>query len=363
MKQVLIVEDEPIIQRGIERVVGLLGHKTFSASDGRSAVDVAQINHLDLILMDERIPFLSGLGALEQIRSSDGPSKNTPVIMVTGFNDKETIRSAISVGSNDFIVKPFDTDELVRKVNKWVNHSVEESWRKLNTKEEALLRVTLGALTGAFEMTKGHGTLPCALMKESCDRILNVVELGLVDGALTALKAHDDYTFVHSLRVGVYMSIFARKYGGFSRDELAAITMGALLHDVGKVKLPLQVLHKPSVLDTREYLIIKKHVDYTMEILGQYSNSPEQVIEIGRDHHERPDGMGYPNGSYGAEVGQLARMAAVVDAFVAITDRRIYKPAYNFAKAFEIMELSDGQFDEAILQYFKALVIDSGLNG
>ncbi len=125
-----------------------------------------------------------------------------------------------------------------------------------------------------------------------------------------------------------------------------------MLHDVGKIHSPTEVLNKPGPLDDSEWEIMKQHVDHTVEILSKNPDLPKEILEIAGNHHEKVGGNGYPNGISGSHLSQLSRMAAIVDAYVALTDRRIYKPSHSTEKALEMMKTPEGQLDQDLLGKF-----------
>lgn len=137
------------------------------------------------------------------------------------------------------------------------------------------------------------------------------------------LKKKHEYTAQHSLRVCVLALIFGRQLG-FEKDRLRELGMGALLHDVGKARIPLEILDKPKALDPREIEIMKQHVPLGVEILENTPGIPAGAIEIARGHHERYDGNGYIGGLKGNEIGMYGLIAGIVNCYDAITSDRPY---------------------------------------
>jgi putative nucleotidyltransferase with HDIG domain len=139
----------------------------------------------------------------------------------------------------------------------------------------------------------------------------------------TQLKKAHEYTAQHSLRVCVLALIFGRQLG-FEKDRLRELGIGALLHDVGKAKVPVDILDKPMALDSREIEIMKRHVPLGVEILENTPGIPAAAIEVARGHHERFDGNGYIEGRKGNEIGTYGLIAGIVDCYDAITSDRVY---------------------------------------
>jgi putative nucleotidyltransferase with HDIG domain len=139
----------------------------------------------------------------------------------------------------------------------------------------------------------------------------------------TQLKKKHEYTAQHSLRVCVLALIFGRQLG-FERDRLRELGIGALLHDVGKARIPLEILDKPTALESHEIEIMKRHVPLGVEILEDTPGIPATAIEVARGHHERYDGNGYIEGLRGDEIGMYGLIAGIVDCYDAITSDRVY---------------------------------------
>ncbi len=194
-------------------------------------------------------------------------------------------------------------------------------------------------------------------LKETSGNLVEVIKREDVSSALETLKEHDNYTFAHSMRVAIYITIFARAEG---LEDIQTIAAGGLIHDIGKAKIPLKILNKPGPYNIEEYEIMKKHVVYSREILSQ-SGVPEVIIVIGGDHHEKLDGTGYPNRLKGKEISLPARMAAIADAYGALTDKRQYKPAWPPGKALDMMANPPGHLDQKLLWQFKSKVVDKFL--
>ncbi len=360
MKRILIVDDERSIQFALSKAIRFMGYDPIIANGGLDAVKLAGKTLFDLILLDMKMSDLDGIEALGKIRES-GANTFTPVVMVTAYSHMNIVESAVKLGANDFVVKPFDLSTIIDKVSSWANARVESRWKKLKPDQEKLLTLTVTTISKAFKAARAGQVVPFRQVQETSEQLITVMDNGNIHDILEVVKEHDGYTFVHSLRVGIYMALFAQAMKVFSRDEMLCLTCGGVIHDVGKSKIPLEVLNKPSELDEDEMLIIQKHVDYTVEILHRTPDVSEQVIEIGWMHHERSDGSGYPRGLKQREMSICGRMAAIVDAYVALTDRRVYKPAYPQEKAFEELDVTPGGLDEKLLENFKRTLTQSAL--
>jgi len=171
-----------------------------------------------------------------------------------------------------------------------------------------------------------------------------------------ALEARDDNTSSHSLNVTRY-SMLLGEHLGLDEEELRDLSQGALLHDLGKIGIPDDILKKPGNLDESEFEIIKKHPTVTSEILDGLESS-DQFAAIARSHHERWDGDGYPDGLNGENIPLLARIVAIADAWDAMTSQRVYRDAMseNLALAILEKERNLGQWDPYLVDKFIKLI-------
>ena len=170
--------------------------------------------------------------------------------------------------------------------------------------------------------------------------------------SMRRMKSLDDYTFLHSVSVCTILTTFARS-AGMDLATIHDIALGALLHDVGKMRINLALLNKPSKLSEEEFRHVKSHVVLGSDLLRQMSGVPKMAFEPLELHHERFDGSGYPNGLKGMEISQVGRMSAIVDVYDAITSDRCYHNPLSPADAIrKLFEWSKFHFDPDLVQLF-----------
>ncbi|WP_323813784.1 HD-GYP domain-containing protein [Cellvibrio sp. NN19] len=170
--------------------------------------------------------------------------------------------------------------------------------------------------------------------------------------SLARLKTADEYTYMHSVAVCALMIALARQLN-LTEDLVHEAGFAGLLHDIGKIGIPMEVLNKPGKLTDSEFAIVKSHPDVGAQILiDSYKVSP-LVLDVCLHHHEKVDGTGYPHGLKGENLSLFAKMGAVCDVYDAITSNRPYKKGWPPADSIRKMaEWSKGHFDEAIFQAF-----------
>jgi HD-GYP domain-containing protein (c-di-GMP phosphodiesterase class II) len=143
---------------------------------------------------------------------------------------------------------------------------------------------------------------------------------------LTQLKSKDEYTSFHSINVCILCLAFGR-HMGYKKGALMNLGIGGLLHDIGKMKVPLEILNKPGPLTEKEFEEMKKHTTYGAEILSKTHGFSHETLEVPLQHHERYDGSGYPKGLKGEQIGVFGLFSAISDVYDAITSNRVYHNA------------------------------------
>jgi HD-GYP domain-containing protein (c-di-GMP phosphodiesterase class II) len=169
---------------------------------------------------------------------------------------------------------------------------------------------------------------------------------------LTKLRSVDSYAYDHAIDTSVLAVMFGRHLG-LPRDQLQELGLTGLLFDVGKLKLPPDLLSKPGKLTDDEFALVRKHVDFGVEILSQSSGLSERVVDGVRHHHERHDGSGYPQGLRGSEIPIYARIVAIVDCFDAITSARPFRAPISAHHAIRQMyDWRDKEFQAQLYEQF-----------
>lgn len=236
-------------------------------------------------------------------------------------------------------------------------------------------KATAGALSAASTALRSGSGMPRHVVESlgdvassMVDDLLDCPEAAL---ALDDLGAFDDYTHKHSVQVTVLGLLIARRvwqtdgwvdYRGRKRfdrieDRLRKLGLGLLVHDVGKLAVPPEILNKPGRLTDAEMEVMKTHAVAGVELLRPADLSPLSLSVV-RDHHERIDGSGYPDGLFGSQVQEFPRIAAVADVYDAVTSERVYKDAAPPHVGVRVIREGAGaQFCSTVVRHFRAVVM------
>lgn len=205
----------------------------------------------------------------------------------------------------------------------------------------------------AFQKFQFNGTLDVKNMEHSSQSIVdqllnnknNVVQM-------TDIRRYDSYTFSHSVNVCVLSTMLGILLN-YSKKRLQEVAFGALLHDVGKIKISNEILNKHGKLTTNEFSQIQKHPEFGFQILQSLKNTSVVPMHVAYQHHEKFDGTGYPRHLKGNEIHEYARIVAIADVYDALTSDRPYKNAISPYEAYKIMVKSiNSQFENRLLELF-----------
>jgi len=328
--RILIVDDEELICRLLAQKLTSEGYSCVTAHSGREALSRFYKDTFSLIISDIKMPEMDGIELLKRVRSLN---PKMMVIMVTAYPEIDLAVEAMRLGAYDFIIKPADLELILLSVRKALDKKrLEEELEAYHKNLERLVEERTAKLQHAY-------------------RVLKKAHLDSVKVLAEAIDAKDPYTRGHSDRVR-RMSLKIAISLGFTEDKLESLEYGALLHDIGKIGIKDEVLQKPGILNPGEYQYIQEHPLIGVKIVEGIEFFRDKIPMI-RNHHERFDGKGYPDGLAGEAIPLEARIITVPDAFDAMTSVRPH--SQNKPLRDVLTELAGGkgtQFDPKILEIF-----------
>jgi len=276
--RILVVDDDPAWAKLITRVVAKEGYGVDAVGDGAAAFTAALNHSPDVIVLDVMLPGMNGVDVCRRLKQ-ESRTRLTPVVMVTGNDERELRIAGLEAGADDFLIKPLDVDELLARLR-----SLSRMKRYTDDMDSAAsILVSLAVLIEGRDGTgEGH-----------CHRMAN------------------------------YATRLGRRIG-LDAADLQTLHRGGFLHDIGMLTVPESVLRKAGPLEPDEYELVKSHT-IVGESLCRTRGSLSAVQSIIRSHHERLDGSGYPDALMGEEIPVVAQIIGIVDVFDAITTERAYQ--------------------------------------
>ncbi len=325
--RILVVDDE-LGPREALRLILQDHYEIATAQNGHQALDHLADREFDLVIMDIRMPGINGIDLLAEAKKK---APDTEVVMITAYASVETAASALRHGALDYLIKPFDRKLVLDVVQKGLIRRAES--RKIKGRLEELQLV--------------NQSLRHEIERASINIQRHYLET--VSSLVAAIDAKDSYTKSHQERVVMFAMLLGAELG-LSAGELGVLQQAAVLHDIGKIGVPEQILRKPEHLIPEEFDVIKQHPVIGAEIISPVRFLSE-VVSIVLHHHERFNGGGYPDGLKGELIPLGARILAVADAVDAMLSNRPYAPAKTVAQVHEELRRCSGtQFDPQLVR-------------
>jgi putative two-component system response regulator len=306
-----VVENDPLIQRMVVATLERSGYDCVAAGDVSDGITALWADRVDVVIVDLGLPGLSGLVLIDHMTAI---FPDTAIVVLTGESGRSTAADAQERGADAYLLKPVTPDQLVLSA-------------------DGAIRSRRGAVAAVL---KGGA-------EETITRLLRVAD------------ARDRETGHHSDRTGRIVAALGEELG-FSEVAIHQLRRAALLHDIGKVAVPDEILHKPGPLTEDERVQMRRHVRVGWQILSGSDDPTLQLAsEIALAHHERWDGRGYPLGLAGEKIPLEARLTAVADVFEALTSDRPYRGALSVEVARAVIVEGRGtHFDPAVVDAFVA---------
>ena len=291
----------------------------------------------DIILLDIMMPEISGY-EFYKILKSDIATASIPVIFLSALDDPNSKAYGLGLGAVDYVTKPFNIKEIKIRI---------ENHLKVRVREAELLKKINNVHKDYLNNQEK--------LKNIMDEYNNIM--------LRVVTAYSKEKSNHILRIKKYTELLIKKYGEIygdakSQGKIKIISKAAMLHDIGKMTIPDEIINKKSKLYDDEFELVKKHTIAGLDLLNNEnivncSEVLEYAVEIIKYHHERFDGQGYPEGIKGYDIPFCARIVALADVYDALVTPRVYNKLYTHKEALEIINSEKSKhFDPEIVEIF-----------
>jgi response regulator RpfG family c-di-GMP phosphodiesterase len=344
----LVIDDEQAIRSFCRHILQGAGISCDEVPDGEAGLNMIRAKPYDIVLLDVDMPKMTGPEVLRQLREAP-PCPHLKVLMFSGRATADDMAQQLLAGADDYLTKPFSLIQLQGRVKAALRlkdaqdraEVLNQHLLRLNAEQERTLQARSGDLVHA------RNALVLALAK--------------------LVEHRDNETGAHLVRLQRYCRCLAQAAaesphfaGQIDQNLIEMVECCAPLHDIGKLGLPDHILLKPGKLSPDERVLMQAHTTIGADTLGQVAEHHgfalaflQMAIDITRHHHERYDGMGYPDRLAGNDIPLAARIVSVGDVYDALRSRRVYKPALSHTAALQLMnEGSSGHFDPNLLRVF-----------
>lgn len=315
MANILVVDDEEQIRRLLNRTLSRIDEYACTlAADGAEARRCLGKQAFELVLCDVNMPGESGIDLARHIASE---YEDTAVIILTGVDDPKTADAAIEAGAYGYIIKPFNPNELIINIRNALRRRKLEIANRISRHDlEQMVEERTVSLQKALE--------------------------GIIHAMARTVESRDPYTAGHQHRVADLAVAIATEMN-LPRDQIEGIRMAGMIHDLGKISVPAEILSKPGRLRENEFALLKAHPETGYDIIADIE-FPWPIAQMVLQHHEKMDGSGYPNGLSGEDILIEARILCVSDVVEAMASHRPYRPAFGIEKALDEISENKGIF-------------------
>jgi len=265
---------------------------------------------------------------------------------------------AWALGATDTIARPFNAEGILQRVRAAfpddTTYDTTERGKTLN----------IGVAAAHKVMVKIFQKLPMGVpltfddIVEAERKIIKAIRHSSLREWLTIVGCHHSASYRHCLFVTGFAVAFAQHLG-MREDDQRRLARAALLHDVGKAFIPVDILDKPGQLNDEEMQVIRKHPRLGYDALAAQGGFPLEMLDVVLHHHEFLDGTGYPDGLCADQISDIVRLTTIVDVYAALVENRAYRLAFTHSKAFTIMEQMGGRLDQPLLQAFRPVAMGS----
>jgi putative nucleotidyltransferase with HDIG domain len=334
---IVIVDDNPNNLQVLSSILQEAGYKVRPALSGEIALRAVEASPPDLILLDIRMPGMDGYQTCEQLKSRPAICE-IPVIFISALNETDDKLAAFRAGGVDYVAKPFQTEEVLARVRAHLQlHRMQQRLESMVEARTSELRVANEALSQGQKQYR-------RMLEQTIQAIAMTIE------------KRDPYTAGHQVRVAHLATAIAERLD-MPAEQLEGLRLGGMIHDIGKIYLPAEILNRPGRLTEAEFALVKTHSEVGRQIVSDVE-FPWPVAAMIHQHHERPDGSGYPQGLKDGEIIIEARILAVADVVEAMASHRPYRPAIGMDKALAEIRagagrLYDREIVDACLQLFE----------
>ncbi|MEP6355503.1 MAG: HD domain-containing phosphohydrolase [Hyphomicrobiales bacterium] len=331
--------------------IELFNWKSFKADD---------VNKYDIPVFDIDIQVSKNVAWLKTIQSKNEKLKETVFSFDSG--NRSLVVQANALGANISVARPLNSDQLTNVIVKLCNENIatktikHDDSSQIKKSSEACLTVSDLMDSIAISIRKG-GKLPVQEMQESSRQIIDAIQNVDMDNWMKAVRSHSSYTYRHAMIVAGFAAAFSNKYN-LAPAEKERLTLGALVHDIGKVKVPQKILDKPGKLDPEELVKMQRHPADGAAILVKDSRMSKELIAIARSHHEYLDGSGYPDGLKADEIPDIVRLITVIDIYSALLEARSYKLSMEPREAYDTLVAMGDKLDQDIVRAFEPIAMD-----
>ena len=318
-------------------------------------VDDVDLSVFDIVVVGLNLKQASITRKLSEIIKASKFTGN--LILAVDKSRRAEVAQAHALGAAYTIARPINATQLFKTLHDITHIKTGPEKGAIEFASDTCLEIA-DMMDAMVIAARSGAPLPLDDIHTNCENVLTSMRIGNMDTWLKAVRAHSSYTYRHVMVVTGFAALFSVRFN-MAKEDANKLTLGAMLHDVGKLQIPVKILDKPGKLTKREMKIVREHPAKGAELLVKDGRFDDELIMIVRNHHELLDGTGYPDGLRGDEIPDIVRVMTVVDIFCALIEARSYKASLTMETAYKMLQSMGPKLDQAIIRGFEPIAYDN----
>ena len=317
-------------------------------------VDDADLSSFDIVVSGLNLKQPSIARKFSEILKTSEFTGN--LILAVDKSSRAEVAQAHAFGTTYTIARPINATQLLKTLIDITHIKKAPEKGSIEFASHACLEIA-DMMDSMMIAVRSGEPLPLGAIQSNCENVIASMHDGDMSTWLKAVRSHSSYTYRHVMVVTGFAALFGVRFN-MAKDDTNKLTLGAMLHDIGKLQIPAKILDKSGKLTKREVEIVREHPVKGAELLEKDGRFDDELIMIVRNHHELLDGTGYPDGLRGDEIPDIVRVMTVVDVFCALIEARSYKASLTMDMAYKTLQSMGPKLDQAIIRGFEPIAYD-----
>lgn len=318
-------------------------------------LNLTGLSTFDVVIFDIDLMDVENVMRLKMLQSQSDFKGQT--IFATDIGNRAAIAQTNALGAHHVIARPINNAQLISTIADIYN--ARKNMPGMADKQAGSACLAIADMMDTLTTSARKGAqLPLDQIYGSCENVFGVMADVDTKTWLKAVRVHSSYTHRHIMVTAGFSALFGVKFG-ITYNDIEQLTLGAILHDIGNLKIPATLIDKTGKLTTREKKILQQHPVKGYEMLERHGQFNPEILSIVRHHHELLDGSGYPDQLSGAQIPDIVRVMTIVDIFSSLIDAKVSKTSVEPKVAFEMLVDMGDKLDQDIVRGFEPVALDN----
>lgn len=318
-------------------------------------IDSVDLSAFDIVIISLNLKRQNVARALSELLKNS--KFNGDLILAVDKSSRAEMAQANALGAIQTIARPINGTQLSKTLLDITHIKKRPENGSIEFATDTCVEIADMMDTMALAVRNG-APLPLEEVYANCENVITSMRHGSVEMWLKAVRSQSSHTYRHIMNVTGFAALFAVRFK-MAKEDASKITLGAMLHDIGKLHMPAKIIDKPGKLTSRETKIVREHPIKGAELMEKEGHFDDDVIMIVRNHHELLDGTGYPDGLKGSQIPDIVRIITVIDIFCSLIEARSSKVPLTMDTAYKMLRSMGPKLDQTIVRGFEPIAYDN----